>query len=46
MPIEKLTIGHLARETGTKVATVRYYEKIGLMPGSLPLGRQPTALRL
>ena len=32
MPIEKLTIGHLARETGTKVATVRYYEKIGLMP--------------
>ena len=26
------TIGHLARETGCKVQTIRYYEKIGLMP--------------
>ena len=27
-----LTIGHLAREAGTKVQTVRYYEQIGLLP--------------
>src|SRR5215475_5794924 len=28
----KLTIGTLARETGVKVVTIRYYEQIGLMP--------------
>ena len=27
-----LTIGALARATGTKVETIRYYERIGLMP--------------
>lgn len=27
-----LTIGTLAKKTGTKVQTVRYYEQIGLMP--------------
>lgn len=27
-----LRIGELARETGTKVVTIRYYERIGLMP--------------
>jgi DNA-binding transcriptional MerR regulator len=27
-----LTIGKLARETGVKVVTIRYYEQIGLMP--------------
>lgn len=27
-----LTIGQLARETGTKVETVRFYEKSGLLP--------------
>jgi len=26
------TIGHLARATGTKVETVRYYERIGVLP--------------
>ena len=26
------TIGHLARETGCKVPTIRYYEQIGLLP--------------
>lgn len=26
------TIGALARKTGTKVQTIRYYEQIGLMP--------------
>ncbi|MBU0726703.1 MAG: helix-turn-helix domain-containing protein [Alphaproteobacteria bacterium] len=27
-----LTIGALARKTGTKVQTIRYYEQIGLLP--------------
>jgi Cu(I)-responsive transcriptional regulator len=27
-----LTIGKLARETGTKVETIRFYEKTGLLP--------------
>lgn len=27
-----LTIGHLARETSTKVETIRFYEKAGLLP--------------
>ncbi len=26
------TIGYLARETGCKVQTIRYYEQVGLMP--------------
>lgn len=32
MPTSDLSIGHLARETGCKVQTIRYYEEIGLMP--------------
>jgi DNA-binding transcriptional MerR regulator len=28
----KLTIGGLARATGTKVETVRWYETVGLLP--------------
>lgn len=32
MPTTEFTIGHLARETGCKVPTIRYYEKIGLLP--------------
>ena len=32
MKEEIFTIGRLARETGTKVQTIRYYEQIGLMP--------------
>jgi len=31
MSAKILTIGHLARETGTKVETVRFYEKAGLL---------------
>lgn len=27
-----LSIGRLARDTGTKVQTIRYYEQIGLLP--------------
>lgn len=30
--MRQLTIGHLARETGSKVQTIRYYEEIGLLP--------------
>lgn len=29
---DMLTIGHLARKTGTKVETIRFYEKSGLLP--------------
>jgi Cu(I)-responsive transcriptional regulator len=32
MESEILTIGHLARQTGTKVETIRFYEKTGLLP--------------
>lgn len=32
MSERKLTIGHLARETGTRVETVRFYERSGLLP--------------
>jgi Cu(I)-responsive transcriptional regulator len=28
----RMTIGHLAKSTGCKVQTIRYYEEIGLMP--------------
>ncbi|HWK24968.1 MAG TPA: MerR family transcriptional regulator [Solirubrobacter sp.] len=31
-----MRIGTLARETGTTVRTVRYYEEIGLLPSSEP----------
>lgn len=32
MSASKFTIGRLARETGCKVPTIRYYEQIGLLP--------------
>jgi len=32
MPQHDLSIGSLARETGVKVPTIRYYEQIGLLP--------------
>lgn len=32
MSDERLTIGDLARTTATKIETIRYYERIGLMP--------------
>ena len=28
----EFTIGHLARQTGVKVPTIRYYEEVGLLP--------------
>lgn len=30
--MESLTIGHLAREAGINLETVRYYERVGLLP--------------
>jgi len=32
MTNDEFTIGRLARETGCKVQTIRYYEEIGLLP--------------
>ena len=32
MPGEELSIGHLAKATDTKVETIRYYERVGLLP--------------
>ncbi len=32
MSAAEFTIGHLARETGCKVTTIRYYEQVGLLP--------------
>ncbi len=32
MEQDNLKIGDLARATGTKVVTIRYYEKVGLLP--------------
>jgi len=32
MQAKALTIGHLARDTGTNVETIRFYEKSGLLP--------------
>lgn len=32
MSTAEFTIGRLARETGCKVTTIRYYEQIGLLP--------------
>jgi DNA-binding transcriptional MerR regulator len=31
---KQVTIGHLAREAGIKVQTIRYYEQIGLLPAA------------
>lgn len=28
----EFTIGHLARQTGVKIPTIRYYEEVGLLP--------------
>ena len=32
MTDQQLTIGELGRATGTKIETIRYYERIGLLP--------------
>lgn len=35
---QRLTIGELARATNTKVETIRYYERIGLLPAPARTG--------
>jgi len=32
MNTDKFTIGYLAKETGCKIQTIRYYEQIGILP--------------
>ena len=34
-----MTIGHLAQRTGANIETIRYYERIGLLPVALRQGR-------
>jgi DNA-binding transcriptional MerR regulator len=38
MAAEQLTIGDLAKATGAKVETIRYYERIGLLPAPARTG--------
>ena len=39
MPSSNLTIGQLAQRTGANIETIRYYERIGLLPVPLRQGR-------
>ena len=39
MPSPSFTIGQLSRRTGVNVETIRYYERIGLLPVALRQGR-------
>ena len=39
MPSPSMTIGHLAQQTGANIETIRYYERIGLLPAPLRRGR-------
>jgi MerR family transcriptional regulator, mercuric resistance operon regulatory protein len=39
MPLSNLTIGELSRRTGCAIETIRYYERIQLMPVPPRLGR-------
>lgn len=32
MRVKEFTIGHLSKQTGCKIPTIRYYEEIGLLP--------------
>ncbi len=34
-----ITIGHLSQRTGVNIETIRYYERIGLLPVALRRGR-------
>jgi MerR family transcriptional regulator, redox-sensitive transcriptional activator SoxR len=40
VPDELLTIGELARRTGRRASSIRYYEEIGLLPEPVRLGGQ------
>ena len=39
MPSPSSTIGQLSRRTGVNIETIRYYERIGLLPVALRQGR-------
>lgn len=39
MPSQSLTIGQLAARAGANIETIRYYERIGLLPVALRQGR-------
>lgn len=39
MQSPSMTIGHLAQRTGANIETIRYYERIGLLPVALRRGR-------
>ncbi len=39
MPSPSLTIGQLSQRTGANIETIRYYERIGLLPVALRRGR-------
>jgi len=39
MPLPSLTIGQLSQRTGANIETIRYYERIGLLPVALRRGR-------
>ena len=39
MPSPSFTIGQLAQRTGANIETIRYYERIGLLPVALRQGR-------
>jgi DNA-binding transcriptional MerR regulator len=40
VPDELLTIGELARRTGRRPSSIRYYEQIGLLPTPMRVGGQ------
>ena len=40
-----IAIGDLARLTGVKVPTIRYYESVGLLPSAAAHGQQPAPVR-
>jgi len=42
MPSPPLTIGQLSQRTGANIETIRYYERIGLLPVALRKGRYRT----
>ena len=39
MPAPSLTIGQLSKRTGANIETIRYYERIGLLPLAVRQGR-------
>jgi MerR family mercuric resistance operon transcriptional regulator len=39
MPLPSFTIGQLSQRTGANIETIRYYERIGLLPLALRQGR-------